>query len=105
MAAASLEESLLVEPSNMTHTPTNHRADALANAQAHAAELRALPAQGPPLAKPPLRPHSEPKDGEPAATAHHRTHGVHSNIINDASMQLPQELRAGQNIATAAFLF
>jgi hypothetical protein len=79
-----------------THWPT---------LKAHTAELHAFPAQGPPPAKPPPRPHFEPKDGEPAATAHRRMRGVHSNIVNDACMQLPRELRAGQNIATAAFLF
>jgi hypothetical protein len=30
--------------------------------------------------------------------------GVNRDIINDARMQLPQEFRAGQNIAAAAIL-
>ena len=44
MAAAPREELPLVEPSNTTHTPPDPRADMLTNVQAHAIELRALPA-------------------------------------------------------------
>ena len=40
----------------------------------------------------------------PAGSACQRVHGVNRNIINDACMQLPQEFRAGQNIAATAIL-
>ena len=95
MAAAPREDSPLVEPSNTTHTPLDHRADVLDNAQAHGAELRALPAQSSPPANTPPRPHSEPKEGEPMGSACRRAREVHSTIVNDARMQLPQEHHAG----------
>jgi len=44
------------------------------------------------------------KGGDPAGAACRRARRVHSNIVNDASMQLPQEFHAGQNIAAAAIL-
>jgi hypothetical protein len=105
MAAVLREGSPLVEPSNTTHTPPDPRADTLTNAQAHATELRALPAQGPPPVNPPPWPCFESKEGEPTGAAHRRSHGVHSNIVNDARMQLPRELCTGKNIAAAAILF
>ena len=40
----------------------------------------------------------------PAGSAHQHACGVNRDIINDAHMQLPQEFRAGQNIAAAAIL-
>ena len=61
----------------------------LANAQAHAAELRALLAQGPPPASPPPRPRSKSKEGEPTGATYRKARRVHSNIVNDARMQLP----------------
>ena len=41
---------------------------------------------------------------KPAGSARQRARGVNHNIINDARMQLPQEFRAGQNIAAVAIL-
>ena len=40
----------------------------------------------------------------PAGSAHQHAHRVNHDIVNDAHMQLPQEFRAGQNIAAAAIL-
>ena len=45
MATAPREQPQVVELSNTTHTPPDHWALALANAQVHAAELRTLPVQ------------------------------------------------------------
>ena len=44
------------------------------------------------------------KGGDPAGATRRRARRVHSNIVNDARMQLPQEFRASQNIAAAAIL-
>ena len=55
-------------------------------------------------ANPPPLPHSEPKGGNPIGDARQCAHGVHCNIVNDARMQIPQQFRAGQNIAAVTIL-
>jgi len=104
MATAPRNPSPQVDPSLEMHTPPDHRVQVLDRMLAHAAELRAPSAEALPLANLPVRPHSEPKGRAPAGAAHIRARTVHSNIINDAHPQLPQELRAGQNIAAVAIL-
>jgi len=79
----------VAEPSNTTYTPPGHHAQALANMQAHANELRAPPGQAPPPANLPPRPHSELKGGNPVGVARQWARGVHCNIFNEARMQLP----------------
>ena len=52
----------------------------------------------------PQRAPSRSKGVNPASSACQRARRVNRDIINDARVQLPQEFRAGQNIAAAAIL-
>ena len=53
--------------------------------------------------QPPRAP-SKSKGINPVGSARQRARRVNHDIVNDARMQLPQEFRAGQNIAAAAIL-
>ena len=85
-----------------THTPADHREHALDNALAHGDDLHRQ--QAPPPAERPPRAPSGSKGMNPTSSARRRARAVNHDIINDARMQLPQEFRAGQNIAAAAIL-
>ena len=89
-----------VVPSQQTHTPPDHRERALANGQAHGEDLRHRQQTPPPMDQPPWAP-SGSKRINPMGSARQRARGVNHDMINDARMQLPQESRAGQNIAAA----
>jgi hypothetical protein len=79
-----------VVPSQQTHTPSNHRTQEIANAQAHAEDLHLRQQHTPPPVDQLPQAHSELKGGNPAGSARQRAHGVNRVIINDARMQLPQ---------------
>jgi hypothetical protein len=93
-----------VVPSQQARTPSDHRARALANAQAHGEDLRLRRQYTPPPVDQPPRAPSGSKEINPAGSARQRARGVNLDIINDARMQLPKEFRAGQNIAAAVIL-
>ena len=92
-----------VVPSEQTHTPADQHERALANAQALDEDLRRH-RQTPPPGDQSLRAPSGSKGMNLAGFAHQRAHRVNHDIVNDARKQLPQEFRAGQNIAAAAIL-
>ena len=102
-AMADGDLPLEVVPSEQTHTPADHREHTLANAQAHDEDFRHHQ-QTPPPVEQPLRAPSRSNGIKPACSARQRARGVNHDIINDARIQLPQEFRAGQNIAAAAIL-
>ena len=104
MAGAPSDPSPEVVPSQQTHTPTDHRAQALSNAQANTEDLHLRRQHTTPLVDQLPQTHSGSKGGNPTGSARQRARGVNRDIINDARMQLPQEFRAGQNIAAAAIL-
>ena len=82
LSTAESEPPPHVESSQATHRPLDQHAQVLANAQAHAHELRPKPEQTPPLANPPPRPHSEPKGGNSTRAARQRARGVNHDIVN-----------------------
>ena len=92
-----------VVPSEQTHTPTDHHECALANAQAHDEGLLHRQQTPLPVEQPPRAP-SGSKGINPAGLARQRARRVNHDIVNDARMQLLQELCAGQNIVVAAIL-
>ena len=94
---------LEVVPSEQTHTPADQREHALVNALAHSDELRRREQAPPPVEQPPRAP-SGSKGVNPTSSVRRRARVVNHDIVNDARMQLPQEFRAGQNIAAAAIL-
>ena len=94
---------LEVVPSEQTHTLADHREHALANTLAHGDDLRHREQAPPPVERPPRAP-SGSKGVNPTSSVRRRARVVNHDIINDASMQLPQEFRASQNIAAAAIL-
>ena len=96
-AMANGDPPLEVVPSEQTHTPADQREHALANALAHGDELRHRE-QAPPRAP------SGSKEVNPTSSTRRCARAVNHDIINNARMQLPQEFRAGQNIAAAAIL-
>ena len=86
-----------------THISADQRERALADAQAHDEDPRRR-RQTPPPGDQSLRAPSGSKGMNPAGSAHRRALRVNHDIVNDARMHLPQEFRAGQNIAVAAIL-
>ena len=102
-AMADVDPPPEVVPFEQTHAPADHREHALANALAHGDDLRHREQAPPPVERPPRAP-SGSKGVNPTSSARRRARAVNHDIINDAHMQLPQEFRAGQNIAAAAIL-
>ena len=102
-AMADGDPPLEVVPSEQTHTPADHREHAFANALTHRDDLRHREQAPPPVERPPRGP-SGSKGVNPTSSACRCARAGNHGIINDARVQLPQEFRAGQNIAAAAIL-
>jgi hypothetical protein len=75
MAGDSSDSSPEVVPSQQTHAPSDHRAQALANAQAHAEDLRLRWWHTPPPEDQPSRAHSGSKGGNLAGSTQQRARG------------------------------